>query len=206
MTGVPYSGISPVTTPVAFAQTISWMPPGDGVNALLDGKNVNYFNNSGRTLFHGIPTADQEWQKLDLWSTTTGNNDGYDFTLSDSNVYEVLQHGFKIKQKGFHRVTCELGLEVYYSGRFNVAIQFAVKNASSATFTRVLAPVMSGYVNENNTAVDASRSVSISGVIECNPGDEVSIFTTGTGAAGDGAAGDLYAIKKHCMLRIESLN
>jgi len=202
-TGVPYSGISLVITPgIAFAQTISWMPPGDGVNVLLDGKNVNYFNtSSGRTVFHGVPTDISEWQKLDIWSTTTGNNDGYDFTLSDSNVYEVLRHGFKIKQKGFHRVTCELGLEVYYSGRFNVAIQFAVKNASSTTYTRVGGPVMSGYINEHNSAVDASRSVSISGVIECNSGDEVAIFTTGIGLAGD-----LNAIKKHCMLRIESLN
>ena len=140
MTGVPYSGISPVTTPVAFAQTISWMPPGDGVNALLDGINVNYFNNPGRTLFHGIPTADQEWQKLDLWSTTTGNNDGYDFTLSDSSVYAVLRHGFKINQKGFHRVTCELGLEVYLSNRYNIAIQLAKKAASSSTWTRVGGP------------------------------------------------------------------
>lgn len=200
MTGVPYSGISPVTTPVAFAQTISWVPFNQYAQ-LYDGINVNYFNNAARTVFHGVPTDINEWQKLDIWSTSTGNNDGYDFTLSDSNVYKVLRHGFKIKQKGFHRVTCELGLEVYYSGRFNVAIQFAVKNASSATFTRVLAPVMSGYVNENNTAVDASRSVSISGVIECNSGDEVAIFTTGIGLAGD-----LTAIKKHCMLRIESLN
>ena len=200
MTGVPYSGISPVTTPVAFAQTISWVPFNQYAQ-LYDGINVNYFNNGARTVFHGVPTDINEWQKLDIWSTSTGNNDGYDFTLSDSNVYKVLRHGFKIKQKGFHRVTCELGLEVYYSGRFNVAIQFAVKNASSATFTRVLAPVMSGYVNENNTAVDASRSVSISGVIECNSGDEVAIFTTGIGLAGD-----LTAIKQHCMLRIESLN
>ena len=201
MTGVPYSGISPVTTPVAFAQTISWMPPGDGVNVLLDGKNVNYFNNSGRTLFHGIPTADQEWQKLDLWSTTTGNNDGYDFTLSDSSVYAVLRHGFKINQKGFHRVTCELGLEVYLSNRYNIAIQFAVKNASSTAFTRVGAPVMSGYINKHSSNVDASRSVSISNIIEVNPGDEVAIFTIGLGLQGN-----VYAIKKHCMLRIESLN
>ena len=201
MTGVPYSGISPVTTPVAFAQTISWMPPGDGVNVLLDGKNVNYFNNSGRTLFHGIPTADQEWQKLDLWSTTTGNNDGYDFTLSDSSVYAVLRHGFKINQKGFHRVTCELGLEVYLSNRYNIAIQLAKKAASSSTWTRVGAPVMSGYINKHSSNVEASRSVSISNIIEVNPGDEVAIFTIGLGLQGN-----VYAIKQHCMLRIESLN
>ena len=200
MTGVPYSGISPVTTPVAFAQTISWMPPGDGVNVLLDGKNVNYFNNSGRTLFHGIPTADQEWQKLDLWSITTGN-DGYDYILSDPSVYAVLRHGFKINQKGFHRVTCELGLEVYLSNRYNIAIQLAKKAASSSTWTRVGAPVMSGYINKHSSNVEASRSVSISNIIEVNPGDEVAIFTVGLGLQGN-----VYAIKKHCMLRIESLN
>ena len=123
-------------------------------------------------------------------------------------MYSVLRHGFRVNQKGFHRVTCELGLEVFLSGRFNVAIQFAVKNASSTAFTRVGAPVMAGLpaLGPVTLYVDASRTVSISGVVECAPGDEVSIFTTGTGAAGDGAAGDLWAIKQHCMLRIESLN
>ena len=190
------------TSPVAFAQTISWVPF-DARALFYDGINVNYINTPGRTLFHGVPTDINEWQRLDLWSTTTGNNDGYDFNLSDPSIYEVLRHGFKINQKGFHRVTCSLGLEVFLSGRFNVAIQFAVKNASSTAFTRVGAPVMAGLpaLGPVTLYVDASRTVSISGVIECNPGDEASIFTTGIGAAGD-----LYAIKKHCMLRIESLN
>ena len=201
MTGVPYSGISPVTTPVAFAQTISWVPFNQYAQ-LYDGINVNYFNtSSGRTVFHGVPTDISEWQKLDIWSTTTGNNDGYDFTLSDSSVYAVLRHGFKINQKGFHRVTCELGLEVYLSNRYNIAIQLAKKAASSSTWTRVGAPVMSGYINKHSSNVEASRSVSISNIIEVNPGDEVAIFTVGLGLQGN-----VYAIKKHCMLRIESLN
>ena len=201
MTGVPYSGISPVTTPVAFAQTISYVPF-DNRAQLYDGINVNYFNtSSGRTVFHGVPTDISEWQKLDIWSTTTGNNDGYDFTLSDSSVYAVLRHGFKINQKGFHRVTCELGLEVYLSNRYNIAIQLAKKAASSSTWTRVGAPVMSGYINKHSSNVEASRSVSISNIIEVNPGDEVAIFTIGLGLQGN-----VYAIKKHCILRIESLN
>ena len=167
----------------------------------LNGINVNYFNNPGRTLFHGVPIETNEWQKLEIWSTTSGNNDGYDYSLSDPSVYEVLRHGFRVNKKGFHRMTCELGLEVFYSGRFNVAIQYAVKNASSVTYTRVGSPVMSGYINEHSTGVDASRTVSISSIIEFDPGDEVAIFTVGIGLAGD-----LTAIKKHCMLRIDSLN
>ena len=71
------------------------MPPGDGVNVLFDGRSVNfhYYDPTGApTLFHGVPTADHEWQKLDLWSVKTGNNDGYDYIMSDSSVYEVLRH------------------------------------------------------------------------------------------------------------------
>ena len=80
-------------------------------------------------------------------------------------------------------------------------IQLARKPASSVTYTRVGSPVMSGYIHEHSTGVDASRTVSISSIIEFDPGDEVAIFTVGIGLAGD-----LTAIKKHCMLRIDSLN
>ena len=92
-------------------------------------------------------------------------------------------------------------LEVYLSNRYNIAIQLAKKAASSSTWTRVGAPVMSGYINKHSSNVEASRSVSISNIIEVNPGDEVAIFTVGLGLQGN-----VYAIKKHCMLRIESLN
>ena len=197
----PYQSDVDRRFPIAFAQTISWMPF-DNRGLVYDGINVNYFyNSSGRTLFHGVPIETNEWRKLEIWSTTSGNNDGYDINLSDPSVYEVLRHGFRVNQKGFHRVSCSLGLEVFYSGRFNIAIQYAVKNASSVTYTRVGSPVMSGYINEHSTGVDASRTVSISNILECNPGDEVAVFTVGIGLAGD-----LTAIKKHCMFRIESLN
>ena len=196
----PYQANDDRRIPIAFAQTVSWVPF-DTRALFYDGINVNYINTPGRTLFHGVPTDINEWQKLEIWSTTTGNNDGYDFIVSDPSVYSVLRHGFRVNQKGFYRVTCELGLEVYLSNRYNIAIQFAVKNASSTAFTRVGAPVMSGYINRHSSNVDASRSVSISNIIEVNPGDEVAIFTIGLGLQGN-----VYAIKKHCMLRIESLN
>jgi hypothetical protein len=202
----PYQNMEVERFPVAFAQTISWMPPGDGVNVLFDGRSVNFHYNdptgAPTDVFHGVPTADHEWQRLDLWSITTGNNDIYDYTLSDSSVYEVLRHGFKVNRKGFHKVTCELGLEVYLSSnRYNVAIQLAKKPASSATWTRVGAPVMSGYINLHSSGAEASRSVSVSHIIDFDPADEVAVFTTGIGVQGN-----VYAIKKHCILRIESLN
>ena len=34
----PYQNMEVERFPVAFAQTISWMPPGDGVNVLFDGR------------------------------------------------------------------------------------------------------------------------------------------------------------------------
>ena len=104
MTGVPYSTISNVISTKSFAQTISWMPDGGS-----DGVNVNYvsqaweyyfgqttlgYENYDSNLFHGIPTIDADWLKLDLWSITTGANDGYDYIISDVNAYSVLRHGF----------------------------------------------------------------------------------------------------------------
>ena len=74
----------------SFAQTISWMPDGGS-----DGVNVNYvspaweyffqnasgYENYNSNLLHGIPTIDADWLKLDLWSITTGANDGYDYII-----------------------------------------------------------------------------------------------------------------------------
>ena len=102
MTGVPYSTISNVISSKSFAQTISWMPDGGS-----DGVNVNYvsqaweyyfqqesgYENYNSNSFHGIPTIDADWLKLDLWSITTGANDGYDYIISDVNAYSVLRHG-----------------------------------------------------------------------------------------------------------------
>ena len=55
----PYQNIEVERFPVAFAQTISWMPPGDGVNVLFDGRSVNfhYYDPTGAPtdLFHGVP-------------------------------------------------------------------------------------------------------------------------------------------------------
>ena len=157
-------------------------------------------------VFHAVPTDDNEWQRLDLWSITTGNNDIYDYVLSDPNVYEVLRHGLaKIKKKGYYRVTCELGLDIFTNepgNRYNIAIQFAKKTAQSTTFTRHGVPVMSGYMNyHGGSGAEALKSMHISSIFEFDPEEEIAIFTTRMGEFGY-----VHAIKKLCMLRIESLN
>ena len=220
----PYQTNLSTRLPIEFAQTISWMPdPPSYVPAQMllfyHGRDVNYqplpYGSSDRisdrsgasnaNVFHAIPTDDTEWQKLDLWSITTGNNDGYDYILSDSSVYEVLRHGFKIKKKGFYRVTCELGLDIFINEpgtRYNIAIQFAKKPGLSATFTRVGVPSLSGYMNyHGNSGVEALKSMHISAIFEFDPEDEIAIFTTRIGEFGR-----VHALKKLCMLRIESLN
>lgn len=225
MSGIPYSQTNvDRQLPIAFAQTISWMPdpPSYVPPAMLlfnHGIDVNYqplpsgssdriSDRTGATnanVFHAVPTDISEWQKLDLWSITTGNNDEYDYILSNANVYEVLRHGFKIKKGGFHRVTCELGLDPFINepgNRYNIAIQFAKKPASSTTWTRVGVPVISGYINyHGNSGTEALKSVHISCIFKFNPEDEIAIFTTRLGAFGY-----LHAVKKLCTLRIESLN
>ena len=226
----PYRTNISTRHPIEFAQTISWMPdpPSYVFPQMLlfyHGIDVNYqplpYNSnpslssdrisdrsgvSNANVFHGIPTDDTEWQRLDLWSITTGNNDEYDYILSDPSVYEVLRHGFKIKKKGFYRVTCELGLDIFINEpgtRYNIAIQFAKKKPGlSATFTRVGVPSLSGYMNyHGNSGVEALKSMHISAIFEFDPEDEIAIFTTRIGEFGR-----VHAIKKLCMLRIESLN
>ena len=150
MTGVPYSTISNVISSKSFAQTISWMPDGGS-----DGVNVNYVSQAweyyfGQTILWGIPTIDADWLKLDLWSITTGANDGYDYILSDVNAYSSLRHGFRVHRKGFFKVFCTMTLDDTTNGHHNVAFQVRKKLASASTFTRVGAPVTTGYIKRNS--------------------------------------------------------
>ena len=225
----PYQTNVSTRIPIEFAQTVSWVPDPPSyvfpqMFLFYHGIDVNYqplpyntnpalssdriSDRSGATnanVFHAVPTDDNEWQRLDLWSITTGNNDGYDYILSNPSVYEVLRHGFKIKKKGFYRVTCELTLDIFTNEpgqRYNIAIQFAKKTASSSTFIRVGIPSLSGYMNyHGGSAAEALKSMHISSIFEFNPGDEIAVFSTRMGEFGK-----VHAIKKLCMLRIESLN
>ena len=120
-------------------------------------------------------------------------------------MYEVLRHGFKIKKAGFHRVTCELTLDIFTNepgNRYNIAIQFAKKPASSASFTRVGVPSLSGYMNyHGGSGAEALKSMHISSIFEFDPADEIAVFSTRMGKFGK-----VHALKKMCIFRIESLN
>ena len=120
-------------------------------------------------------------------------------------MYEVLRHGFKIKKAGFHRVTCELTLDIFTNepgNRYNIAIQFGKKPGSSATFTRVGVPSLSGYMNyHGGSGAEALKSMHISSIFEFDPEDQIAVFTTRIGEFGY-----VHAIRKLCILRIESLN
>ena len=183
----------------------------------IDGIDVNYvsqaweyyfgqttlgFENYNSNLFHGIPTIDADWLRLDLWSTTSGNNDGYDFNLSDPSVYEVLRHGFRVHQKGFHKVSCTMTLDDTSNGHHNVAFQVRKKLAASSVFTRVGVPVTTGYIKRHSSLSWSGASINLSAVVQCNPGDEIAIFSTRIGLTTQ----SVLAPKKHCSLRIESLN
>ena len=139
---------------------------------------------------------------MDLWSITTGANDGYDYILSDLNVYTVLRHGFRVHQKGFHKVFCTMTLDDTSNGHHNVAFQVRKKLAASSTFTRVGVPVTTGYIKRHSSGPWAGASVSLSAVVQCSAGDEIAIFSTRIGLTTQ----SVLAPKKHCSLRIESLN
>jgi hypothetical protein len=103
------------------------------VNSILspDGIAVNHYIGyiSASQTFNDIPDDNIYYQKLNLWSTNTGQNDGYDYILSYPNAYDVLKHGFRVKQTGYFKVDCTLHLKSYNSGlRFNVAFQYGKRS------------------------------------------------------------------------------
>ena len=139
--GVPYDR-SDHLLPVSgknftYAQTIAWMPATHPLyypmNSVLDpdGINVNHTIGyiSSSDTFNDIPDDNIYYQKLNLWSITTGQNDGYDYTLSYPNAYDVLRHGFRVKQTGYFKVDGTLHLKSYVSGaRYNVAFQYGTRS------------------------------------------------------------------------------
>lgn len=198
-----------VTTPVAFAQTIS-----DLRGNVNGGHNLNFITNQNAPRSGtGFPTDDVDWQLTNIWSTSTNQNDGFDYLVSNPSVYTVLEHGFKINKAGFHRVTCELGMYMKLGtsrppDRLNVAIQFAIKESSSATWTRIGAPVATGYLNVHSSSeTNAFATVYMSSIISFNVGDEIAIFSSALGAdTFDSARNKAVATSQKSTLRIESLN
>ena len=214
-------------TRLSFAQTISWMPNNipathlsspDGVNVNLKGSTLNAI-----AKLHDIATQDDQWFRLDLWSITTNQNDGYDYQVSDSNIYNVLRHGFRVNKTGTYKLNCTLHLLPYVNNRYNIAMQFAKKaaalphvnstttsigaimppSASASNFTRVGIPVASGYINMHNSGTKPNESKHIECIVDLNVGDEVALFTTGFGVYGSNT--ELFAVTKYCSFSIQSM-
>ena len=224
---LPVSGInldSHLTTRYSFAQTVSFMPSNTSVTSYSSPEfvNVNLKNpNMPNPKFHGIPTSDHQWFRIDLWSTTTGQNNEYDYQVSDSNVYDVIRHGFRVKRAGSYKVKCTLHLESFVTNRYNVAMQFAKKpdtlhhvdsaeteyggivtpSATDSNFTRVGVPVATGYVNLHSSGTTPNESKHIECIVNLHANDEIALFTTSVGVF----SGGLYALVKYCSFSINSM-
>lgn len=219
----------------SYAHTISWMPTNAAITNLSspNGMNVNVKSTSPQPNFiptlHGIPhgptnvwgyDGGKGWKRLDLWSTP---GDGNLQTNSDSSVYDVLRHGFRVNKAGYYKLNCTLHLEPLASNRYNVAIRFGKKpaalphvpsttsstggvsrpSATDANFTLIGVPVATGYINMHNSGTKANRSESIDHIVYLDVGDEVALFTTGFGVYGPNT--ELFALTEFCSFQIHSM-
>ena len=220
--------------PISFAQTVSFMPSNTTTTSYASPEyvNINFKNQNTANLpnnppkFRGIPTSDHQWFRVDLWSTTTGQNNEYDYQVSDSNVYDVIRHGFRVKRAGNYRVKCTLHLETTITNRYNVAMQFAKKpgtiphvngttleyggivppSAYQSDFPRVGVPVASGYINLHGSGTTPNESKHIECIVNLDANDEIALFTTSLGAFAGGAfAGGVFALVKYCSFSIQSM-
>ena len=219
----------------SYAHTISWMPTNTTIHNLSspNGMNVNLKSSTPQPNFipklHGIPHGPTNvwgydgghgWTRLDLWST---QSDGNLQTNSDSGVYDVLRHGFRVNKAGYYKLNCTLHLEPLASNRYNVVMQFGKKlaalphvpfttlanggidrpSATDANFTLIGVPVATGYINEHNSGTKAHRSESIDHIVYLDVGDEVALFTTGIGVYGPNT--ELFALTEFCSFQIHSM-
>jgi len=150
----------------------------------------------------------------------------YDYQVSDSNVYDVLRHGFRVKRAGNYRVKCTLHLEATATNRYNIAMQFAKKPDTSphvngttleyggiippseytSNFTRVGVPVATGYINLHSSGTTPNNSKHIECIVNLDANDEIALFTTSLGAyAGVAFAGGVFALVKYCSFSIQSM-
>lgn len=149
-----------------YAQTIAWMPATHGLytptynydkyNLNPEGINVNHTIGyiAASDTFNDIPDQNSYYQKLNLWSITTGQNDGYDYTLSYPNAYDVLRHGFRVKQTGYFKVNGTLHLKTYVSGgRYNVAFQYGTRSNGENDTTEI---TLENELEQLQIAVDAA--------------------------------------------------
>ena len=184
MSGVPYSSsLQSPQNSVAFAQTVCYEPGGS--TPLI---NVNHRHNSNLSLGStwqstGLPDGDEEWQLFDRWSDFQMGSGEYDYEISTKASFTVLTTGFKVKDAGYYKTESSLHLKSQSNDTRNIAMQIGRKR--NGVWERVGTPAISGYIKMNNSLESNTVTVTISQILLCSAGDEVGLFTTQIGAAGN---------------------
>ena len=182
---IPYStSDSSVTIPAAFAQTLCF------TESYVAGINLNYSATSSPAVVNAIPTADSEWQLFNSWSTHSTAGHEFQYQISASAPYEVLGTGFKVLEKGIHKVTALMHASSSGTNYHNVALQLA-KKVSGGSWVRIGAPSLSGYIREVNFTLNGqiyappnNYSINLSQIVSFESGDEVGVFSTRVGQQG----------------------
>ena len=182
---IPYStsDSSSVTLPAAFAHTLCF------TESYVAGINLNFSATASPAVVNSIPTADSEWQLFDSWSTNSTAGHEFQYDISGTS-YEVLSTGFRVLEKGAHRVTALIHASSSGTNYHNIALQIA-KKASGGSWVRIGAPSLSGYIQEVNFTLNGQIyappngcSITLSQIVQCESGDEVGVFSTRVGQLG----------------------
>ena len=170
------------TTPT-YAQTLCF------TESYVAGIDINHSTTASPAVVNSIPTADSEWQLFDSWSTHSTAGHEFQYEISGTS-YQVLSTGFKVLEKGAHRVTCMMHAVTTGTNYHNVALQIA-KKASGGSYVRLGAPSLSGYLREVNFTLNGqiyappnNCSINLSQIVQCEIGDEVGVFSTRVGQQG----------------------
>ena len=107
----------------------------------------------------------------------------YDYEISTKASFTVLTTGFKVKDAGYYKTESSLHLKSQSNDTRNIAMQIGRKR--NGVWERVGTPAISGYIKMNNSLESNTVTVSISQILLCSAGDEVGLFTTQIGAAGN---------------------
>ena len=178
----------------AYAHTVCYEPLGG--SAVI---NVNYRNNLNLPTnltwqLTGLPIGDAEWQLFDRWSDLQTGGE-YDYEISAGAPIQVQTTGFVVQASGTYQVESSLHLHHTTTDTRNIAMQIGRKRGG--TWQRLGTPSISGYIKNNNSQTSSTVTNNVSHIVQCQAGDEVGLFTTRVGMAGN-----VTAIRKTSSFRI----
>ena len=166
-----------------YAQTLCF------TESYVAGVDLNHSTTTSPAVVNGISTADSEWQLFDGWSTHSTAGHEFEYQISGTS-YQVLNTGFRVLEKGIHKVTALMHASSSGTNYHNVALQIA-KKASGGSYVRLGAPSLSGYLREVNFtlygqiyAPPNNYAITLSQIVQCESGEEISVFTTRVGQPG----------------------